>query len=138
MTKTYVKASGGCSAPAAKNADEARSRLGQMRYRQFARPGQGPASGVREAQVMIGHPNNSGLQRDQVTLLYIPAFFVNELQVWQDESPVLAMEGGISISEDPNLRFTYVSNGAKRFRAEAKDTEGHVFRNEWKSDDPGT
>jgi sulfur-oxidizing protein SoxY len=138
MTKTYVKASGGCSAPAAKNADEARSRLGQMRYRQFARPGQGPASGVREAQVMIGHPNNSGLQRDQVTLTYIPAFFVNELQVWQDESPVLAMEGGISISEDPNLRFTYVSNGAKRFRAEAKDTKGHVFRNEWKSDDPGT
>ncbi len=42
MTKTYVKASGGCSAPAAKNADEAKSRLGQMRYRQFARPGQGP------------------------------------------------------------------------------------------------
>jgi len=138
MTKTYVKASGGCSAPAAKNADEARSRLGQMRYRQFARPGQGPASGVREAQVMIGHPNNSGLQRDQVTLLYIPAFFVNELQVWQDESPVLAMEGGISISEDPNVRFTFVSNGAKRFRADAKDTEGHIFRNEWKSDDPGT
>ena len=35
MTKTYVKASGGCSAPAAKNADEAKGRLGQMRYRQF-------------------------------------------------------------------------------------------------------
>jgi len=138
MTKTYVKASGGCSAPAAKNADEARSRLGQMRYRQFARPGQGPASGVREAQVMIGHPNNSGLQMNQVTQLYIPAFFVNELRLWQDEGLVLAMEGGISISEDPNIRFTYVANGAKRFRAEAKDTEGHVFRNEWKSDDPGT
>ena len=40
MTKTYVKASGGCSAPATKNADEAKSRLGQMRYRQFARAGQ--------------------------------------------------------------------------------------------------
>jgi sulfur-oxidizing protein SoxY len=138
MTKTYVKASGGCSAPAAKNADEARSRLGQMRYRQFARPGQSPAGGVREAQVMIGHPNNSGLQMNQVTQLYIPAFFVNELRLWQDDGLVLAMEGGISISEDPNLRFTYVANGAKRFRAEAKDTEGHVFRNEWKSDDPGT
>jgi sulfur-oxidizing protein SoxY len=138
VIKTYVKASGGCSAPAAKNADEARSRLGQMRYRQFARPGQGPASGVREAQVMIGHPNNSGLQMNQVTQLYIPAFFVNELRLWQDEGLVLAMEGGISISEDPNIRFTYVANGAKRFRAEAKDTEGHVFRNEWKNDDPGT
>ena len=127
MAKTYVKASGGCSAPAAKNADEARSRLGQMRYRQFARPGQGPASGAREAQIMIGHPSNSGLQMDQVTQLYMPAFFVDQLRLWQDDSLVLAMEGGISISEDPNIRFTYVSNGAKRFRAEARDTDGHII-----------
>jgi sulfur-oxidizing protein SoxY len=137
VAKTYVKASGGCSAPAAKNAEEANSRLGQMRYRQFARAGQGPASGAREAQIMIGHPSNSGLQMDQVTQLYIPAFFVNELRLWQDDSPVLAMEGGISISEDPNIRFTYVSNGAKRFRAEAKDTEGHVFQKEWNVGDSG-
>jgi sulfur-oxidizing protein SoxY len=137
VVKTYVKASGGCSAPAAKNAEEANSRLGQMRYRQFAKPGEGPASGSREAQIMIGHPNNSGLQMDQVTQLYIPAFFINELHVWQDDSPVLSMEGGISISEDPNVRFTYVSNGAKQFRAEAKDTDGHVFQHEWKIDASG-
>lgn len=137
VTKTYVKASGGCSAPAAKNAEEANSRLGQMRYRQFAKSGEGPTSGGREAQIMIGHPNNSGLQMDQVTQLYIPAFFVNELHLWQDDSPVLTMEGGISISEDPNIRFTYVSNGAKRFRAEARDTEGHVFQREWNVDASG-
>ena len=116
MTKTYVKASGGCSAPAAKNADEAKGRLGQMRYRQFAKSVEGPTSGAREAQIMIGHPNNSGLQMNQVTQLYIPAFFINELKLWQDDSLVLTMEGGISISEDPNIRFTYVSKGAKRFR----------------------
>jgi sulfur-oxidizing protein SoxY len=137
VTKTYVKASGGCSAPAAKNAEEAGSRLGQMRYRQFARTGQGPASGAREAQIMIGHPSHSGLQMDQVTQLYIPAFFVNELRLWQDDSLVLSMEGGISISEDPNIRFTYVSNGAKRFRAEARDTEGHLFQKEWNVDTSG-
>jgi sulfur-oxidizing protein SoxY len=137
MVKTYVKASGGCSAPAAKNADEANNRLGQMRYRQFAKAGEGPTSGAREAQIMIGHPNNSGLQMDQVTQLYVPAFFVNELRIWQDDSVVLTMEGGISISEDPNIRFTYVSNSAKRFRAEAKDTEGHVFQREWQIDDSG-
>ena len=135
MAKTYVKASGGCAAPAAKNADEAKARLGQMRYRQFARAG--AEGGTREAQVMIGHPNNSGLQRDQVTLLYIPPFFINELRLWQDDSLVLAMEGGISLSEDPNIRFTYASNGAKRFRAEARDTKDHLFRNEWKIDDSG-
>jgi sulfur-oxidizing protein SoxY len=137
VAKTYVKASGGCSAPAAKNAEEARNRLGQMRYRQFAKQDEAPASRIREAQIMIGHPNNSGLQMDQVTQLYIPAFFVNQLRLWQDDSPVLAMEGGISISEDPNLRFTYVSNGARRFRAEARDTDGHVFRHEWDIDKPG-
>jgi sulfur-oxidizing protein SoxY len=137
MTKTYVKASGGCSAPAAKNADEAKAKLGQMRFRQFAKSDEGPANAPREAQIMIGHPNNSGLQMDQLTHLYIPPFFVNELRVWQDDSLVLAMEGGISISEDPNIRFTYVPNGAKRFRVEAKDTEGHVFQNEWKTDGSG-
>jgi sulfur-oxidizing protein SoxY len=137
VVKTYVKASGGCSAPAAKNPDEAKNRIGQMRYRQFARPEQGPSSGVRAAQIMIGHPNNSGLQMDQVTHLYIPAFFINEVHLWQDDSPVLSMEGGISISEDPNIRFTYVSNGAKHLRAEAKDTQGHVFQHDWPVDDSG-
>jgi sulfur-oxidizing protein SoxY len=138
MVKTFVKASGGCSAPAAKNAEEARNRLGQMKYRQFGGADQGPTSGRREAQIMIGHPNNSGLQMDQLTHLYIPAFFIDELHVWQDNSPVLSMEGGISISENPNIRITYVSNGAKTFRAEAKDTSGHVFQKEWKVDDSGS
>ncbi len=133
VAKTYVKASGGCSAPAVKNADEAKARLGQMRYRQFARPS--AAGGIREAQIMIGHPNNSGLQMNQLTQLYIPAFFINELRLWQDDSPLLTMEGGISLSEDPNIRFTYAAKSAKLFRAEAKDTDGHIFRNEWKIDD---
>jgi sulfur-oxidizing protein SoxY len=127
----FVKASGGCSAPAAKNAEEAKASLGQMRFRQFARSADGPVSGPREAQIMIRHPNNSGLQRDQVTLLYVPAFFVRELRVWQGDELVLAMDGGISISEDPNIRFSYLPNGATRFRAEAVDTDGHVFKGEW-------
>jgi sulfur-oxidizing protein SoxY len=137
MTKTFVKASGGCSAPAAKNAEEAKTRLGQIRFRQFAKSSDGPQSGAREAQIMIGHPNNSGLQMDQVTRLYIPAFFIDQLRIWQDDILVLAMQGGISISEDPNIRFSYVPNGAKRVRVEAKDTEGHVFKSEWKAEHSG-
>jgi sulfur-oxidizing protein SoxY len=138
VTRIYVKASGGCSAPAAKNPDEAKAHIGQMRYRQFTQAPEGDASGLREAQVMIGHPNNSGLQMDQLTQLYIPAFFINELKLSQDDSLVLAVEGGISISEDPNIRFSYISNGAKHFNAEAKDTEGHVFQHKWPVDGSGT
>src|SRR5215831_5533619 len=106
----FVKASGGCSAPAAKNLEEAKANLGQMRFRQFARLADGPMSGTREAQIMIRHPNNSGLQRDEL---------------------VLAMDGGISISEDPNIRFNYLPNDGTRFRVEAVDTDGHVFKGEW-------
>jgi sulfur-oxidizing protein SoxY len=128
---TFVKASGGCSAPTAKNAEQANANVGQMRFRQFAKPSDGPVSGPREAQIMIRHPNNSGLQRDQVTLLYLPAFFIKELRVRQGDELVLAMESGISISEDPNIRFSYLPNGATTFRVEAVDTDGHVFTGEW-------
>ncbi|MBO0752551.1 MAG: quinoprotein dehydrogenase-associated SoxYZ-like carrier [Bradyrhizobiaceae bacterium] len=136
-TTVYVKASGGCSAPTAKNAEEAKAGLGQMRFRQFAAAAgsqgraDGPASVPREAQVMIRHPNSSGLQRDQVTLLYIPAFFVREIRIWQGDEPVLAVDGGISLSEDPNIRFNYRPNGAARFRVEAVDSDGHTYTSEW-------
>ena len=131
FVRTYVKASGGCSAPAAKNVDEAVANLGQMKFRVFGKPTGGPTSASREAQIMIRHPNNSGLQRDQVSQLYIPANFVDELRVWQGDALLFSMQAGISISEDPNFRFTYVPNGATTFKVEGRDTEGKVFRSEW-------
>jgi len=130
VVDTFVKASGGCSAPMANNSEDA-AKIGQMQFRQFAKTTAEPASTPREAQIMIRHPNNSGLQRDQVTLYYIPLFIVRQLRVWQGDQPVLEMDGGISISENPNIRFSYLPNGASMFRAEAVDTEGHVFRGEW-------
>jgi len=127
--KTFVKASGGCSAPALKNADAAKATIGQMRLRHL--PRSADAAVTREAQVMLRHPNNSGLQMDQVTRLYVPAFFVRDLRIFQGDDLVLAMVGGISISEDPNIRFSYVPNGAASFRVEAIDTEERVYKAEW-------
>ena len=132
VVSTFVKASGGCSAPIAKNSEEATANLGQMRFRQFIE-----SSAGSEAQIMIRHPNNSGLQRDQVSHLYIPLFIVRELRLWQGDQLLLEMQGGISISEDPNFRFSYRPNGATTFRAEAIDTEGHVFRGEWPAQPAG-
>ena len=132
VVSTFVKASGGCSAPMAKNPEEAEAKLGQMRFRQFA-----VSSAGHEAQIMIRHPNNSGLQRDQVSHLYIPLFIVRELRVWQGNQLLLEVDGGISLSEDPNLRFSYQPNGAATFRAEAIDTDGHVFRGEWPAQPAG-
>ncbi len=132
VVKTYVKASGGCSAPATKNADKAG--VGQMRFRQFAKSADVAASNLREAQIMIRHPNNSGLQMDQLTRLYLPAYFVHSVKIFQGEELLLAVEGSISISEDPNIRFTYVPNNAKSFGVEAIDTENRVFKGDWPVD----
>lgn len=131
VATTFVKASGGCSAPAIKNLDQTNADLGQMRFRQFARAADEPRSAPQEAQVMIRHPNNSGLQRDQITLLYVPAFFIRELRIRQGTELILAMEGGISISENPNIRFNYVPHGAATIEVEAVDTGGHVFKGDW-------
>jgi sulfur-oxidizing protein SoxY len=130
MVTAFVKASGGCSAPASKTVDEAKATAGQMRLRQFGH-NDGPVTKPREAQLMVRHPNHSGLQMDQLTRHYIPVYFVRELRIWQGEDLVLAMEGGISISEDPSIRFNYLPNGAKSFRAEVVDTDNRVFRAEW-------
>jgi sulfur-oxidizing protein SoxY len=130
MVKTYVKASGGCSAPAMKNADAATANIGKMRLRQFASAGVSTGQ-PREAQVMLRHPNNSGLQMDQVTRLYVPAYFVREVKIWQGDDLLMSVDASISISEDPNIRFDYRPNGATALRVEAVDTEERVFKGEW-------
>lgn len=128
VAEAFVKASGGCSAPALKNADEALANLGQMKFRHFEAA---PSGDLREAQLMIRHPNYSGLQMDQLTRNYIPAHFVREVGIRQGDDLVMRMEGGISLSEDPNFRFTYRPNGAATISADAIDTEEQAFRGEW-------
>ena len=127
MATRYVKAAGGCSAPMVKSMDEAMATLGQMKFRILpASPG-----APDEALLMIRHPNNSGLQMDQVSRLYTPARYVDKLRVYQGDDLVFSMAGGISISEDPNFRFTFKPNGAKEFRVDAEDTTGKKFSGAW-------
>ena len=38
MAQTFVKASGGCSAPAVKNSKDALASMGEMKLRQFTPP----------------------------------------------------------------------------------------------------
>lgn len=128
MARTFVKASGGCSAPAVKNTDEALAAMGKMKLRQFAEPAM---SKVQELQLMIRHPNNSGFQRDPITQYFIPAHFVQKLAISQDDRLILAMEGGISISEDPNFRFDFKAGSGSEIKVEATDTDGKVFKDAW-------
>lgn len=130
MDGRFVKASGGCSAPATKDPEAALADIGEMKLRMFAAPEPAMSTPRREAQILIHHPNYSGLQRDQVTQLFIPAHFIDHLEVWQGEERLFAMEGGISISENPSFRFFYNDNGAPTLTVRATDTEGNRFESE--------
>ncbi|MEO3998340.1 quinoprotein dehydrogenase-associated SoxYZ-like carrier [Mesorhizobium sp. CAU 1732] len=137
MSQTFVKASGGCSAPAVKNSKDALSSMGQMKLRQFVPPAEETMTKAQELQLMIRHPNNSGLQRDPLTQYFIPAHFVQTLSISQGDRLILAMEGGISISEDPNFRFDFATQGTEDIRVEAADTDGKVFTDRWPLDATG-
>ena len=81
----------------------------------------------QEAQIMIRHPNNSGLQMDQLTGLYTPAHFIDKMEVKTGDALIFSMEGGISISENPNIRFSYVGNPNDVMTVHAEDSNGNRF-----------
>lgn len=132
MVKSFVKASGGCSAPAVKDQDQAMADLGKLKFRQF------PSEQGGGVQLMIHHPNNSGLQMDQLTRAYIPARYVNEIETTRGGEAVFRMEGGISISENPTFRFNLKKGGAGAVAVRAKDTEGVAFEGSWPVDGSGS
>jgi sulfur-oxidizing protein SoxY len=125
MATKFVRGAGGCSAPASKDADAALASLGKMQVKTIANSSMGEH--WREAVVMIRHPNFTGMQMDPVSRGYTPARFVNDLAVSRGAAAVLRMEGGISISENPNLRFNYDAGSDDALEVRAADTDGTVF-----------
>jgi len=128
MTTKYVKASGGCSAAAGKDLDETLANMGKMQIRTFEPPTPPTSSpDMREAQVMIRHPNFTGMQMDQLTREFTPMKIVHEIEVKRGGELVFKVEGGISISENPNFRFTFSAAGDGPLEVTAKDTDGRAF-----------
>lgn len=125
MISKYVKASGGCSAPASKDAEEAAKSIGKMQIKTAI--GQGGEGLAQEAQIMIKHPNVTGMQMDQVTGLYTPARYVNKIEVKTGANVIFTMTGNISISEDPNFRFTYEGKPSDVMEVKAEDSDGAQF-----------
>lgn len=128
MASKYVKASGGCSAPASKDQDAALARLGKLKLRQSTEV---RMSVPNQVQLLISHPNYSGLQMDQLTRLYTPAHFVQDIEVRYNGETILTVEATISLSEDPSIHFSYVPEGPGELSVSVRDTEDLVFTRSW-------
>jgi sulfur-oxidizing protein SoxY len=119
MAARYVKAAGGCSAPFGVAPDfEAFQPQLKLRLGASVVPGQ-----PTPANLMIHHPNSSGLAKDQVTQLYIPAYFVRTVSVTYAGRQVMTAEIDFSISENPNFRFYFVAREPGELKVVAVDTK---------------
>jgi sulfur-oxidizing protein SoxY len=130
-TAQFIKAAGGCSAPAGKDQVLALERLGKMKLilAERLRP-DAPVN----AKLLISHPNNSGLQMDQVSRNYIPADFMQTLEVTYNGQSVFRLESDIAISEDPSFSFSFrpsdpMAPGA--IKAEILDSSRRHFTQSW-------
>jgi len=124
MVSNYVKASGGCSAPASKDAEAAKANLGKMRIRvDEALVADRPA----RAQVMISHPNDSGLAMDQVTRTYAVPHFVRSVEVRHNGKLIMNADVDFSISENPNFRFYFLPGSGGELDAKVIDNKDLTF-----------
>ena len=67
------------------------------------------------------------VRHGQLTGLYIPAKFVDHMTVKRGDELVFDLESGISLSEDPNIRFSFAPGSEDTITVEAKDNTGATF-----------
>ena len=94
MRSTWVKASGGCSAPPSASDG---GTLGEIRFR--------PSADATALQMSIRHPNNSGFQIDPRTGDAIAPHYISHIRVKAGGQTVMEVDSGISLSENPTLRI---------------------------------
>lgn len=106
MASSFVKAAGGCSAPAMADLQAAISNAGKMKVL-LGKAAESETASSAEAIIKISHPNNSGMQFDQVSRNYIPAFYIDKIGAEVNGRLLLDVETNFSLSENPVIRLNY-------------------------------
>ena len=117
MDSRYVKTSGGCSAP------PNRSALNLIGKTVLKVPEQVTMEQPTTADVTVVHPNDTGFELNNVTVMYIPAHFVRSIKVSYGDRKVFDADLDFSISENPTLRFNFVPHGQGQLKAEVEDSK---------------
>lgn len=121
MAKSFVRATGACSAPPPKSIDDSIANMGKMKMKliggvEYAQP--------NLAQLKIKHPNITGLQPMRIgSRVRPPAHFVSQLKVSYEGAPVMTARLTFSLSMDPSLRFFFVPSGPGALTVDATDTK---------------
>lgn len=128
MSSSFIKASGGCGAPGLNDMDEALAQVGRMKIKFFASSLEGVGG---QAKLLIHHPNFSGLQMDQISGNFIPAHYINSIEISRGGVKILNVNGSISLSENPILWFYFGDETSGDVSAVVTDTKGNTFKKSW-------
>ncbi len=121
MDSRYVKVSGGCSAP------PNRDQLHKIGQTAFKLPSGVKMNEPTPADVQVTHPNDTGFELNNVTVMFIPPHFVRTLNVSYAGRKLFDAELDFSIAENPAFRFNFVPRGEGELRAEVEDSKEGRF-----------
>ena len=129
MAKSFVRATGACSAPPPKSIDDSYANMGAMKMKMI---GDVEYSKPNLMQLKIKHPNITGLQPMRIgSHVHPPAHFVNTLNVNYDGAPIMKAILTFAISMDPSLRFFFVPKDEGILTIEATDTKNASWSSEF-------
>lgn len=132
VAESYVKTSGqgACSAPPGTDPELAMASLGEMSIEMAGTvPGvasgklQSLASRLSRMDVDISHPSHSGMQMDQISLLFIPMRYIENVEIDLDGAGYVDMTGSISLSENPRVGIS-VPSRSQEVDVTMIDTDG--------------
>ncbi len=112
----YVKTSGGCSAPPNRDSPHL---IGRTTFKLI---GDFKPQQVNTAEITVIHPNDTGFELNNVSVMFIPPHFVRSMRVTANGRRLFDAELDFSISENPTLRFNFVPAGQTELRAEVADS----------------
>ncbi len=121
MDSRYVKVSGGCSAPPNRDHPEL---IGKTLFKlngplQLDRP--------NIADVTVLHPNDTGFELNNITVMFIPPHFVRSIKVSYGERRLFDAELDFSVSENPTFRFNFVPRTEADLTAVVEDSREGRF-----------
>ena len=125
MASRYAKISGGCTQPPNKDLAQQAADLGKIRVRLADDI---VANRLSPVQLQISHPNNTGFELNQITVMYIPSHFVSKVKVTYDGTTLLSADMDFSISEDPYLRFNFIPRKSGEIVVEVEDSHDLKFQ----------
>jgi sulfur-oxidizing protein SoxY len=129
MAKSFVRATGACSAPPPKSIGDSIANMGAMKMKMI---GDVEYRKPNLMQLKIKHPNITGLQPMRIgSHVHPPAHFVNTLNVNYNGNLVMKALLTFAISMDPSLRFFFIPENEGKLTIQATDTKNASWSSEF-------